>query len=63
MGRERIQEQIVAKGLRNQEWTFDERIVMRQILIVPDPFPLQSGRMHQNRRRREKDEMKPTRVK
>ena len=46
MGRERIQKQIVSKGLEDQERTLNERVIMRQILIVPDALPLQGRRAH-----------------
>src|SRR5216684_3193201 len=46
MGRERVQKQIVSKGLQDQERALDERIVMRQILIVPDALSLQGRRAH-----------------
>jgi hypothetical protein len=46
MGRQRIQKQIMAERFGNKDWTFNERIVVRQILIVPDPLPLQSGRVY-----------------
>ena len=46
MGRERVQKQIVPKGLQDQERALDKRIVMRQILIVPDALSLQSRRSH-----------------
>ena len=46
MRRKRIQKKMVPKGLQNQERTLDERIVSRQILIVPHERPLQRRRAH-----------------
>src|SRR5438552_9726721 len=48
MGRERVQKQIVPKSLQDQERTLNERIVVRQILIVPDALPLHGRRAHDN---------------
>ncbi len=63
MGRERIQEQIVTEGFRDQEWALDEWIVARQILIVPNPRSLQGGQVHQNRNKPKDEAAKPVSVK
>jgi hypothetical protein len=36
----------VPKGLQDQERTLDERIINRQILIIPDALSLQGRRSH-----------------
>jgi hypothetical protein len=41
MSGKRIQEKVVSKRLQDQKWTFNERIVVRQILIVPNKLSLQ----------------------
>src|SRR5258708_16139176 len=46
MARERVQKQIVPKGLQDHERALYERIVMRQILIVPNALSLQGRRAH-----------------
>ena len=40
----RIQEEVMSECFQNEKRTFDERIVVRQILIVPDKLTLQGWR-------------------
>jgi hypothetical protein len=40
VGRERIQKQVVAERFQNKERTFNERVVAREILVVPNSLAL-----------------------
>src|SRR6267142_6678720 len=41
MGREGIEKEIMSEALQNEERTFDERIVVRQVLVVPNELALE----------------------
>lgn len=43
MRRERIKKEVVAKDLKNEDRTFDEWIILGQILIVPDKLTGERG--------------------
>ena len=53
MRRKRIEKEIMAETLQDQERAFDEWIVMRQILVVPDELPLERGEMDRESQERE----------
>ena len=57
-----VEEQKVTERFRNQNRALNKRIVVRQILIIPNPLALQSGRMNQNRNGDENNAAKPIRV-
>jgi hypothetical protein len=46
MAGERVRKQIMPKGLQDQDWALDERIIEREILIIPDALSLQGWRSH-----------------
>ena len=54
-----IDKQVMAKILQNQKRTFDEGVVMRQILIVPDQLALKRWEMDREPKQREKDTTHP----
>src|SRR3982074_1444053 len=41
-----IEKQVVAQRFQDQEWALDERIIEREILIIPDALSLQGRRSH-----------------
>ena len=41
MGREGIEKEIMPEALQNEERAFDERIVVRQVLVVPNELALE----------------------
>src|SRR6266404_3781749 len=46
MRRKRVEKEVVSKTLQDQDWTFDERIVAGQVLIVPDKLSLERWEVH-----------------
>ena len=46
MGRERIQKEIMPKRFQDQDRTFDEWIIVRQVLIIPNELSLQRRHVH-----------------
>lgn len=59
MRRVRVQKQVMPKSLRNQIGAFDEWIILREILIIPDALSLQGRRVHKNANQREQEATKP----
>src|SRR6476646_9140350 len=53
MGRKRIEKKVMPKTLQNQERAFDKRIVVREVLVVPDKLPLERRKMNGESRQRE----------
>src|SRR5881394_909663 len=62
MGGERIQKQIMPKSLQDQERTLDQRVVVRQVLVVPDTLALQCRRSDKNAQERQYQAAKPMRA-
>src|ERR1700719_1551287 len=48
MRRKRIEKQMMAKRLQNQKRALNKRIVVREILVVPDSLSLQGRRVNNN---------------
>jgi hypothetical protein len=48
MAGERVEEQIMSEALQDKEWAFDEGIVVREILVVPNALALERGRAHED---------------
>ena len=45
MRRERVEEEMVPKDFEDEERAFDERIVVREVVIIPDSLPGKGGRV------------------
>jgi hypothetical protein len=59
MGGERIQKQVMAERFENKEWTLNERIVAREIMVVPNPLALQSRCVNENSGEPDNERAKP----
>jgi hypothetical protein len=55
----RIQEEMVAKHFQDQDWALDERILVYQVVIVPDTLALQGWRMNDESRHCESEAADP----
>ena len=62
MDRERIEKQTVAKCFQDQDRTFDEWIVPREISVVPNPLAGQSRGVDEDCHSSEKEGAKPVAV-
>ena len=56
---EGVEKKMVAEGLEDQDRTFDERIIARQILIIPHQLPLEGGHSYNEADKREKKAPSP----
>src|SRR5258708_7390656 len=59
MRRKGIEKEIVPETLQDKERALDERIVARQVLIVPDELPLEGREMHRKPKQRENNAAHP----
>jgi hypothetical protein len=59
MDREGVQEEIMPENLKDQQWTLDERIIVSQIVVVPDALALERWRVYDNRGESEKKNGQP----
>src|SRR4030081_3759899 len=59
MGRKGIEKEIVPKTLQDKERALDERIVARQVQVVPDQLSLERREMHREPKQRENDAARP----
>ena len=59
MGREGIEEEVMPKALQNQERALDERIVVGQVLIVPDQLTLKGRKVDRESEQRQQGAARP----
>ena len=59
MGRVGIEEEIMPERLKDEDRTFNERIIPRKVVVVPDELSLERGEVDNKPDRREKEIARP----
>ena len=59
MRAERIEKEVMSKSFEGENRALDERIVARQVIVVPDELPLQRWQMHSEPERGDDETAQP----